>query len=50
VVPTPRNYKQSVELFEQVLGPAAFLHETGTLCPLNPALNRILVETPEHFI
>ena len=50
MVAAPRHYKQSVELLEQVFGPATFLNQAGPLGPLNPALYRIFVEAVEHIV
>ena len=50
MVPAPRSYEQSIEVFEQILGSSAFLNQTGPLGPLNSTLNRILVEAPEHIV
>jgi hypothetical protein len=49
-VPAPRTYKQIVEFLQQVIGPAAFLDQTGPLGPLNPALDRIFIETAKYTV
>ena len=45
----PCGGKQSVKLRQQVFGPAAFLDKFGAIRSLYPALDRVVVQTPEQI-
>jgi hypothetical protein len=49
-MPAARNHKQAIKILQQIACGSAFFNQTGLLCPLNSALNRILVEVPKYIV